>query len=165
MKRFLLGLAIPFLIAFPPAGLCGEKIPGSSSGEIPEVSGKAEGPCRTLAAIVVVYPALEVTKSEGPIRDAPTGSGFSAGCQVHASGSVSAVEGEVAPEDAVQQLFEQDGWTEDPSYSADGPGTTSFALRKEGILCRISAGAPAGIEDGKFFTDEIYELDAVCTAE
>lgn len=161
MKRLVLGLAISYLVGLLPAGFCGEKIPGSSSGDITEISGKAAGPCRTLAAIVIVYPTLEVAKSEETNRDAQTATG----CRVHASGSVSAVVGEVAPEDAVRQLFEQDGWTEDPNYSADGPGTTSFALRKGQILCRISAGAPSGIEDGKFFTDEIYQLDAVCAAE
>lgn len=54
---------------------------------------------------------------------------------------------------------------EDPNYSADGAGTTSFALRKDGILCLVGAGAPSGFEDGVFFTDEIYELDAQCVAE
>jgi hypothetical protein len=65
-------------------------------------------------------------------------------------------------QDAVKKRFVR---AEDPSYSADGPGTTSFALRKGAILCLVSAGAPSGFEDGEFFTDEIYELDARCAAD
>jgi hypothetical protein len=75
------------------------------------------------------------------------------------------IAGEVPPEVAVRQLLEQDGWKEDPNDSADGAGTTSFALRKGGILCLVGAGAPSGFEDGKFFTDELYEIDARCMAE
>jgi len=61
--------------------------------------------------------------------------------------------------------LEQGGWKEDPSYSADGAGTTLFALRHGGIFCLVNAGAPSGFEDGVFFTDEIYEFDAICVAE
>ncbi len=161
-KRFVLALAVPFLIGIPWAGLCVEKPSGPSSGENPAALGKEGGSCRTIAAILRVYPALEVQKSEEP---APGAGNESPGCGVHASGPTSLIAGEVAPEEAVRQLLEQGGWKEDPNYSADGAGTTAFALRNGGILCLISAGAPSGFEDGKFFTDEIYELDARCVAE
>jgi hypothetical protein len=163
-KRFVLALAVPFLIGVPWAGLGGEKTSGPYSGEGPAALEKTEGSCRTIAAILHVYPALEVRKSGKSVRDAGIESG-SPGCRVHASGPTSAIAGEVAPDVAVRQLLEQGGWEEDPRYSADGAGTTSFALRNGGILCLVSAGAPSGFEDGKFFTDEIYELDARCVAE
>jgi hypothetical protein len=163
-KRVVLALAVTFLIGIPWAGLCGETTSGPSSVEDPAVSDNAGGPCRTLAAILRVYPALEVRTSGGSVRDAGNES-EPPGCRVHASGPTSAIAGEVAPDEAVRQLLEQGGWKEDPNYSADGAGTTSFALRKGGVLCLVSAGAPSGFEDGKFFTDDIYELDARCGAE
>ncbi len=163
-KRFVLALAVPFLIGIPGAGLCGEKPSGPSSGVNPAALGKEGGSCRTIAAILRVYPALVVQKSEEPAPGAGNES-ESPGCGVHASGLTSLIAGEVAPDEAVRQLLEQGGWKEDPNYSADGAGTTSFALRKSGVLCLVSAGAPSGFEDGKFFADEIYELDARCVAE
>jgi hypothetical protein len=163
-KRFILALAVLLLVGVPWAVLCGEKTSAHSGGEDPAVSDKTGKPCRTLAAILRVYPALEVRTSEGSVRD--TGNEFeSPGCRVHASGPTTLIAGEVPPEVAVRQLLEQGGWKEDANYSADGAGTTSFALRKGGILCLVSAGAPSGFEDGKFFTDDIYELDARCGAE
>jgi hypothetical protein len=157
-------LVVTFLFGLPWEGLCGEKSSGPLSAEAPALSDKAGGPCRTLAAILRVYPAMDVRTSGGSVLDAGNET-ESPGCRVHASGSTSAITGEVAPGVAVRQLLEQGGWEEDASYSADGPGTTSFALRKGAILCLVSAGAPSGFEDGEFFTDEIYELDARCAAD
>ena len=145
----VLGFVMILLIGIPAAGDCREFL---------------EESCSTLAAIVRVYPALDVTKS-APVSGAQSGSESPAGCLIHASGPVSAVAGEVAPEDAVRELFGQNGWMEDPDYSADGPGTTMFALRKGEVLCIVAAGAPAAIEEGEIVTDEVYQFDAGCAAE
>lgn len=163
-KRFVLVLAIPLLIGVPWEGLCGEKNSVPPGGDDPAVSGEAGGSCRTIAAILRVYPALEVRKSGGSVRYVRNGS-ESRGCRILASGPTSAVAGEVAPDEAVRQLLQQDGWKEDPGHAADGPGTTSFVLRKGGISCLVRGGAPSGIENGKVFSAGKYELDAQCMAE
>jgi hypothetical protein len=137
--RAAIALAAPLLFGVPSEVFCG---------------GIHDGTCRTIAGIVSVYPDLKVTKPDS-----------AEGCLVQAFGPASSIAWEVAPEDAVRQLFGQDGWVEDPAYAADGPGTASFALWKADILCRISAGTPSGIDDGNFFADEIYEFDAHCTEE
>lgn len=49
-KRFVLALAVPFLIGVPWAVFCGEKNSVRSGGEDPAVSYKTGEPCRTLAA-------------------------------------------------------------------------------------------------------------------
>jgi hypothetical protein len=162
--RFVLALAVSLLIGLPWAGLCGEKPFGPSSGETPAALERKGESCRAIAAIVSVYPTLEVWKSEVSVRDAENGS-ESPGCRVYAAGPTALIAGEVPPEVAVRQLLGQSGWNEDPNYSADGAGTTSFALRNGGILCLVNAGAPSGFEDGEFFTDEIYEFDAICVAD
>ena len=51
--------------------------------------------------------------------------------------------GEVPPEEPIRFLLGESGWEVDPLYEADGPGTTSFALRKNGILCLLAGGAPS----------------------
>lgn len=86
-------------------------------------------------------------------------------CGEKTSGPAWGIAGEVAPEEAIRNLLRQAGWEEDLLHAADGPGTTSFALRKDGILCVVSGGAPSGIEDGKIFMAEKYELEARCVAE
>ncbi|MFZ2224917.1 MAG: hypothetical protein WAV26_09570 [Candidatus Deferrimicrobium sp.] len=53
---------------------------------------------------------------------------------------------------------------EEIRYAADGPGTTSFAFRKDGMLRRVSGGAHSWIEGGKHFTSERYELEADCVS-
>lgn len=152
-KRFFVALAVPLWIAAP------------SNAEGPAVTGAASEACRTIAAIVRIYPALEVRKIADPVPGAQNGSGSFAGCRVLASGPASTVAGEVLPEDAVRELLQQGGWKEDPDYSADGPGTSSFGLRRGGTLCLVTAGAPSGVEDGKIFTDDTYRFEARCAAE
>jgi hypothetical protein len=146
--RPALVLALPFLIGLSGAGLC----------QVPDT---AEGSCRVIAAILVVYPALSVRLSEGPVRNPLDGS-VRTGCRVHASGPASGMAGEVPPEEPIRFLLGESGWKEDARYSADGPGTTSFALRRHGILCRFSGGAHSRIEDGKILSSETYEFEAEC---
>ena len=57
------------------------------------------------------------------------------------------------------------GWKEDLRYAADGPGITSFALRKERVLCLVGVGAPSGIYNGTTVRAGTYELDAGCAAD
>ena len=71
--------------------------------------------------------------------------------------------GEVDPAEALRRHFEGTGWEEDARLAADGPGTTAFAFRKSGISCRAEGGAHAGIEDGKPFRSDRYELTVECT--
>jgi hypothetical protein len=163
-RRIVFALAVPLLIGLPWAGLCGQKSSSSSSGEDPAALNKAGGSCRTIAAVLREYPALDVRMSEGTVPGAGN-EPESPGCGVHASGPTASITGEVSPDEAVKRLLEQRGWEEDPDDSADGAGTTSFALRKGGILCLVDAGAPSGFEDGEFFVDEFYELDARCVEE
>jgi hypothetical protein len=122
------------------------------------------GTCRTIAAVLSVYPPLEVRKSEEPVRDVQRIS-ERPGCRVLASGPTSGMFGEIDPAEAVRGRFQGDGWMEDIRYAADGPGTTSFAFRKNRILCTVSGGAHSWIEDGKTFTSERYGIEAACVSE
>jgi hypothetical protein len=150
-------LAALFLICVPRTG------PAVETGRpAPEEIGKV---CGTIAAIVAVYPTLEVRKTlEEPDRSTVGGTSR-AGCRVVASGPIRGIVGEVPPVQAIRDLLRQSGWKEDPRLAADGPGTASIGLRKDGLLCIVSGGAPSGVEDGKPFTGEKYDLTARCAAE
>jgi len=150
MKRLpVLAPAILLLIQVSGTGLCQEKVRAS---------------CDAVAAILVVYPALEVRTSTGKIRDLRDGSDRP-GCRVQAFGPTLGFPGEVRPDASIRRIMSQDGWEEDLCYAADGPGTTSFALRKRGILCLFHGGAPSGVEDGKIVSAERYQFEAGCSSE
>jgi len=146
-KRRLLPMAVAFLLLFPGPGLC-----------------EGNGSCKTIAAILSVYPALEVRKSEGPVRSLRDATEHP-GCSVHASGPTALILGDVDPAEALRRYFSGSGWEEDLRLAADGPGTTSFAFRKEGVFCRTSGGAHSWIEGGETFTSERYELTVECAPE
>ena len=111
-----------------------------------------------------MYPTFVVGTSEGPVQGV-RGGPESAGCRVRAAGPAWGLVGEVPPDLALRDLMGQLGWKEDLRHAADGQGTTSFALRKERVLCLVGGGAPSGIDDGKAARAGTYELDAGCAAD
>ena len=160
----LLLLVIPFLVCLPGRGLSEGNDAGPPNGNNPPIPEKATAACQTIAAILAAYPALEVRTSEGLVQDLRDRSeGF--GCRVLSSGPTSGIAGEVDPADAIRGQLQGEGWKEDIQYAADGPGTTSFAFRKQRVLCMVSGGAHSWIEDGKIFTSERYKLDVGCVPD
>ena len=162
-KRIVLSVAVPVLIILSGTGLGREEGTGRSDRENPPIPDTARGACRTIAAILSVYPVLDVNTSEGPVRD-PRDGPDRPGCRVFVSGPASGLAGEVRTDEAVRFLLGESGWEEDIHYSADGPGTTAFALRKNGVLCLFGGGAHSWIEDGKILTAERFEFEAGCVA-
>ena len=162
LPRLLL-LVIALMFFLPGAGLCGEKDAGNPNGRGRPIPDKVLGTCRTIAAILSVYPTFEVGKSEETIRDLQ-GIPERPGCRIIAFGPTWGIAGEIDPAEAVKGHFQGTGWMEEILYAADGPGTTSFAFRKDGMLCRVSGGAHSWIEGGKHFTSERYELEAGCVS-
>lgn len=136
-----------------PAGGKGQPLP---EGALPS--------CRLIAAILGVYPNLTVRTSEGPVRDPISGQERS-GCLVRAAGPARILVGEVPPDRALRDLLGQLGWDEDPRRAPGDPGTTSFALRKDRVLCLFTGDALSGTEFVKAFAKETYELAAGCTAQ
>jgi len=164
-KRVVPALAVLLWIGVPGAGRGAEPIGGPPTGEGRPLPEAVRAPCGTIAAILSVYPTFEVGKSSGPVRVARDGPG-SAGCRVRAAGPAWGLSGEVPPERALRDLMGQLGWEEDPHRAADGPGTTSFALRKGRVLCLVRGGAPSGVDEGgKISRAATYELGAACAAE
>jgi len=67
------------------------------------------------------------------------------------------------PDEALRGKLAAQGWRDDLRHSADGPGTTAFGLRKGDVLCIISAGVDAGIDDdGEFQVSDTYDFEATC---
>jgi hypothetical protein len=163
-KRVVPALAVLLWIGASGAGREAETIAGPSTGKDGQPPEEVRASCSTIAAILAVYPTFVVGTSEGPVRGMRDGP-EQAGCRVRAAGPAWGLVGEVPPDRALRDLMGQLGWKEDLRHAADGPGTTSFALRKERVLCLFSVGAPSGIEDGRIFRAGTYELEAGCAAE
>ena len=72
---------------------------GLTGAGTPTIPDLAKGSCRTIAAILVVYPALQVRLSEGAVSD-PRAGIERYGCRVHAAGPVAGMAGEVPPEES-----------------------------------------------------------------
>jgi len=151
----------PFFL--PGTGLCVGTEAGSPKGMNRAMADQVMKTCRTVAAIVSVYPAFEVRRSEEPAPALHAGA-WHPGCRVVASGPTVAIVAEIDPAEAVRGQFRIDGWKEDIRQTADGPGTASFAFRKHGILCRVSGGAHSWIEGGKTVTSGTYNLVAGCVS-
>ena len=120
-----------------------------------------EEPCRTVGAMLSVYPALDVRRSQAPPTASPDGR-QRPGCRVHASGPAAMLAGEVDPAEAVRRYFHGTGWEEDARPTADGPGTTSFAFRKAGMSCRTSAGARSRLEGVNTSGSDRYGITVEC---
>ena len=157
-------LAVLLWIGASGAGRGAETIADPSAGRDALSPKEVRTSCNIIAAILTVYPTFVVGTSEGPVRGV-RGGPESAGCRVRAAGPAWGLVGEVPPDRALRDLMGQLGWKEDLRLAADGPGTTSFALRKERVLCLVGGGAPSGIDDGTIVCAGTFELDAGCAAD
>lgn len=162
-KRFVPAMAAILWIGASGAGLGAETIAGPSTGKDASPPKEVRASCGTIAAILAVYPTFVVKTSEGPVRVERDGR-ERAGCRVKAAGPSWGLVGEVPPERALRDLMGQLGWEEDLRYIGGGPGTFSFALRRERVLCLISGGAPSGKGDGSISRAGTYELEVGCAA-
>lgn len=157
-------LAVLLWIGASGAARGAETIADPSAGKDAPPPKQVLASCNTIAAILTVYPTFVVETSEGPVQGV-RGGPERVGCRVRAAGPAWGLVGEVPPDLALRDLMGQLGWKEDLRHAADGPGTTSFALRKERVLCIVGGGAPSVIDDGKVVRPETYELDAGCAAD
>lgn len=157
-------LAVLLIVGAAGAGVGGETGAGPSGRKGRPSTQEARAACTTIAAILSIYPTLEVRTSEGSAPGRQDDS-ERPGCRVLAAGPASGLAGEVRPDEALRGLMRQAGWEEDLRHSADSPGATSFALRKEGIVCSVRGGAHSWIEDGKTVTAATYELEARCAVD
>lgn len=156
--------AILLLVQTSGTAPCQEKAAGAAVGKAPQVPDPAGDSCRTIAAILAVYPTLEVRVSSGAVRD-PQGGPERSGCRVHASGPAAGLAGEVPPEEPIRFLLWESGWEEDARYAGTGPGAVSFALRKHGLLCRFAGDSPPGAEGRKVLPSRTYTFEAECAEE
>jgi hypothetical protein len=95
--------------------------------------------------------------------EAETAEVTQAGCRVHAAAPTSTIVERIDPSTVIRAELSAKGWAEDLQFAADGPGTSAFAFRNNGLLCKFSMGAPSYLENGEIISAELYEIDASCS--
>jgi hypothetical protein len=160
---FLLCLVAVLMAPFPGLAEATEKeaAPAGASYVATEVLNL----CGTLASIFREQFQLTPQLSEGLVEDPVTGV-KGPGCRVSASCAVSAIDAAAPPAETLRNLLPGLGWKPLQRYDADGPGTTSFALRQGKVRCIFNAGAPSWVEDnGEIRASATYSLETACLEE
>jgi len=117
--------------------------------------------CNTLAA-VVGEGVLSIAAVDTVVRDHRFGR-MAPGCLLRLTGRMSAFHDASPPDEILRQVLPDQGWQEDLRYAADGPDGTAFALRRDGVLCMISAAWDGGDDsDPVHVPEERYELTIAC---
>jgi len=80
-----------------------------------------------------------VTVAEAPFQDIMTGEGGT-GCQIRVTGTGADFDNFVRVAGDVKTVLQSLGWSEDPSYLADGPTGTAFGMRQGDWLGLVSVG-------------------------
>lgn len=88
------------------------------------------------------------------------------GCRIEGSASLDTLKMEADPLDVLRDSLIENGWTEALEFAADGPGTSSYRVVRDGEYCQVDGGAPAWIDDD----DEIrqsneYHLNVECRTQ
>jgi hypothetical protein len=116
-----------------------------------------------LDSLLAATPGVKVERTEGPFPDHRSGKEAD-GAGLAVRGTFGALHGAPEPTALLNQRLRDAGWQEDIAYSADGPDGTTFAMRKDGILCFVE-----GRWDGGDATDpanpppDDYTVTIQCT--
>lgn len=116
-----------------------------------------------LDSALVVMPGVKVERTDGPFPDRRTGKELD-GAGLTVRGSFGALHGKPDPTAVAHQKLQEMGWQEDIEYSADGPDGTTFAMRKDGILCFVEGRWDGGDgSDPSYVPPDDYTVNIQCT--
>lgn len=116
-----------------------------------------------LDSTLVTMPGVKVEQTDGPYADHRTGKNADgAGLMIH--GKFGPLNGKPDPTAVAHQKLQDAGWQEDIEYSADGPDGTTFAMRKDGILCYVEGRWDGGDgSDPNYVPPDDYTVTIQCT--
>jgi len=116
-----------------------------------------------LDSSLVAMPGVKVERTDGPFPDHRTGK-ESDGAGLKVLGTFGALQGKPDPTAVAHQKLQDAGWQEDIEYSADGPDGTTFAMRKDGILCFVEGRWDGGDgSDPSYVPPDDYTVTIQCT--
>ena len=116
-----------------------------------------------LDTLVTALPGAKVERIDGPFPDHRTGKEAD-GAGLKVVGTFGALHGGSDPTEVTHKKLQQFGWQEDIEYSADGPDGTTFAMRKDGILCFVEGRWNGGDgSDPSYVPPDDYTVTIQCT--
>jgi hypothetical protein len=116
-----------------------------------------------LDSALVVMPGVKVERTDGPFPDHRSGK-ESDGAGLTVRGTFGALHGKPDPTAVAHQRLLDMGWVEDIEYSADGPDGTTYAMRKDGILCFVEGRWDGGDgSDPSYVPPDDYTVTIQCT--
>ncbi len=116
-----------------------------------------------LDSALVTMPGVKVERTDGPFADHRTGK-ESDGAGLTVRGTFGVLKGKPDPTAVAHQKLQDAGWQEDIEYSADGPDGTTFAMRKDGILCFVEGRWDGGDgSDPSYVPPDDYTVTIQCT--
>ncbi len=116
-----------------------------------------ESVCRDLSNRIVAYEGLDFH------RDDVTEGDTTVSCILTSKAPTNTMTEGADPLGDLRKWLADSGFEEDMRYMADGPGTSSAGLRRDPILCVVSGGVPASLEEGEIVSSEQFSLHVICT--
>jgi len=125
-------------------------------------SAAARAACEQIYYAVLPIPGTAVDRYEG-IFYADYLERDLTGCMIVISGAWSELDGRSNPGDSIYKLLSDQGWVQEPQYSADGPDGTFFALSKGDIWCFIRGQWDGGDDaDSTYVPSDVYQFVVCC---
>ena len=141
----------PTATPVPPTATSAPPEVTQASGDIQPLSAAA---CSDLADAVTQTLGVAVTTEETPFQDHATGQ-TGTGCQATTTGSGLDFENVDDVFDALTEMLQARGWTEDLSYAGGGPGSLIAGYRQaEGLCLVVASSGPS--EDNPCTQDEPF---------
>ena len=136
---------------------------GSSGAPVDPQSPATRDACEQIYSAVLPIPGTEVDRYVGTFYDDYLERDLT-GCMIVISGSWGELAGRSNPGDSIYELLSDQGWVQEPQYSADGPDGTFFALSKGDIWCFIRGQWDGGDDaDSTYVPSDVYQFIICCS--
>ena len=118
--------------------------------------------CGQIYSAVLGTPGTIIERLEGTFGDEVVHLDIT-GCMIIISGAWNELAGKQSPVDLIFQFLTDQGWEQQPQYSADGPDGTLYALCKDEVLCLVSGQWDGGDDaDTTYVPSDVYQVIVCC---
>jgi len=148
------------------AAICSFIVPfllfgGQGASEDPQAA-EVRAACDEIHMAVLSIPGTAVDRSEGAFYDDYIERDLN-GCMIIVSGVWSELTGRSNPGDSIYKLLSDQGWVQEPRYSADGPDGTFFALSNGDVWCFVRGQWDGGDDaDSTYIPSDVYQFVICC---
>ena len=165
MRIWLFLLVFVLLLTGSSEAHCGQSQSSPTSNEPAstiQLSSTVRAACKQIYLAVLGTPGTIIETLEGTFRDEVVHRDIT-GCMIIISGAWSELAGKQSPVDLIFQFLTDQGWQQQPQYSADGPDGTLYALCKDEVLCLVRGQWDGGDDaDTTYVPSDVYQVIVYC---